>query len=116
MQTKRYHHIFDIDHCGAIVNDKAALEQFLHTLAKSIDMTILAGPILAEGIPENPGFSALAIIDYSHISVHTFTKYDEALIDVFSCKPYDRNVVRDLCQSIFATPESQINGKEVAWE
>lgn len=116
MITKRYHHIFDLDHCRQIINDPAVIEIFIRDLATAINMTILKGPITAEGIPENPGVSCLAIIDYSHISIHTFTAHNEALIDIFSCKPYDRQVVADLCKSTFATEQSVIGQKEVAWD
>lgn len=78
-------------------------------------MSILAGPYSAVGIPENPGVSAFVIIDYSHISIHTFTKYNEALIDIFSCKAYSRNIVMDYCIEYFGANAKLSRIKEVWW-
>lgn len=52
-------------------------------------MNILAGPIVVEGVPQNPGWTGVVIIDKSHISIHTFDKGNLVSIDVFSCKPFD---------------------------
>lgn len=115
MHTKRYHHIFDIDHCNDKIGREADLEELVRKVATAVNMTILKGPIVAQGIPENPGFSALAIVDFSHISVHTFTKHDEALVDVFSCKEFDRDKLLQEVQEFLSTPESTVRHKEVWW-
>lgn len=116
MHTKRYHNILDIERCNNTIDNSEQLQTFIHQLAKEIDMTILEGPILAKGLDENPGWSVLAIVDFSHISIHTFTKHQEALIDIFSCKAYDRKKVHDFCINFFGTPESVVRQKEVWWE
>ena len=115
MHTKRYHHIFDIDHWTDKIGREADLEELVRKVATAVNMTILKGPIVAQGIPENPGFSALAIVDFSHISVHTFTKHDEALVDVFSCKEFDRDKLLQEVQEFLSTPESTVRHKEVWW-
>ena len=115
MHTKRYHNIFDLANCNDKINDRDAIRDFLEALAKAIDMSIIEGPIVAEGIENNPGFSALVIIDFSHISIHTFTNNKEALIDVFSCKEYDRERVLQVCKEYFSTPETEVRQKEVWW-
>lgn len=115
MQTKRYHHIFDLDHCNEHIRNESSLEELVKKIAKAVKMTIVKGPIVAVGIPENPGLSALAIIDYSHISVHTFTKFDEALVDVFSCKEYDRAELERVVTEYLSTSETTIRHKEVWW-
>ncbi len=89
MITNRYHMIFDAENCQTKNWTEKGLEFLIEIIADKIDMNILLGPYEAEGIPENPGMSGFSIIDFSHISVHTFTKSDEILIDVFSCKPFD---------------------------
>jgi S-adenosylmethionine decarboxylase len=91
------------------------MEKFIKELADEIDMKILHGPVVAEGIPENPGLSGFAIIDYSHISIHTFTNSNETLIDVFSCKPYDKVKALKVCQEYYSTDEAVISEKEVWW-
>lgn len=115
MQTKRYHNIFDLENCNDKIGNRDELRQLVQNIATAVDMKILEGPIVAEGVDINPGFSALAIIDFSHISVHTFTKYREALIDVFSCKPYDREKVLSVVKEFLGNPDTTIRQKEVWW-
>lgn len=115
MQTGRYHHIFDLSVCNERISESAYVESFLREMVPAIGMTILAGPIMAEGIPENPGITGLVAVDFSHISVHTFTGPRETLIDIFSCKPYDREVAEEVCMKFFATPETEVRHKEVFW-
>jgi S-adenosylmethionine decarboxylase len=115
MKTKRYHNIVDLDNCNEKINDKEFMRKFVQELATTVEMNILEGPIVAEGFDYNPGLSALAIVDFSHISIHTFSKYNEALIDIFSCKAYDREKVVKLCLDTFATAETKTREKEVCW-
>ncbi len=65
------------------------VENLLRELPPRIDMNILAGPVVVEGVPENPGWTGFVIIDKSHISIHTFDEGNLVSIDVFSCKPFD---------------------------
>ena len=115
MVTKRFHTIFDMEYCNENINNRAKVREFVERLTAAVDMSILEGPIIAEGIEKNPGLSALVIVDFSHISIHTFTKYQEALIDVFSCKEYDRDSVRHVAEEFFSTPQTSIRQKEVWW-
>ena len=115
MQTKRYHIICDLKNCNEKIKDKQALREFLEGLVKILNMTILEGPIIAEGLPENPGLSAVVIIDYSDISVHSFTKYDEALIDIFSCKEFNKELALDYCLKFFGVDKENSRIKEIWW-
>jgi len=115
MQTKRYHIICDLKNCNEKIKDKQALREFLESLVKMLNMTILEGPIIAEGLPENPGLSAVVIIDYSDISVHSFTKYDEALIDIFSCKEFNKEIAIDYCLKFFGVDKEKSRIKQVWW-
>jgi S-adenosylmethionine/arginine decarboxylase-like enzyme len=114
MQSKRYHLIFDITACQYDDNEER-LKTFVVDTIAAIGMKVLHGPIVCEGVPENPGLSCLAVLDFSHISIHTFTRHHEIQVDIFSCKEYDRQLVRKKCLQYFATPESTIRAKEVWW-
>ena len=115
MRTKRYHNIFDLENCNDNISNRDVMRDFLEAVAESVDMKILEGPIVAEGVASNPGISALVIIDFSHISIHTFQKSNEALIDVFSCKEYNKERVLEVCKKYFASPETKVRQKEVWW-
>ena len=115
MQQPRYHIICDLANCNENIKDPSKVREFLEKVVKRVNMSILEGPIIAEGKPENPGVSGLVIIDFSHISVHTFTKYKEALIDIFSCKPFERNPLVDYCCEFFGSNRQNARIKEVWW-
>jgi len=71
--------------------------RILSELPAEIGMRVLAGPLVVEGDPGNPGWTGFVIIDRSHIAIHTFDEGDKASIDVFSCQPFDKeNVIRYL--------------------
>ncbi|MFA6427143.1 MAG: S-adenosylmethionine decarboxylase [Candidatus Magasanikbacteria bacterium] len=116
MFTKRYHYIFDIDHCHEKnIRNRKLIPKFLRETVTTIGMKILMGPYIRQGVPENPGITGIAVLDFSHMSVHTFTKTNEVLIDVFSCKPYEKKMVRDICIKYFGTPKSKVREKKVWW-
>lgn len=116
MQQKRYHLIVDVENCPKErVNDKDFVNKLLIELPAKIGMSILYGPVVVEGIPENPGLSGFLIIDYSHISIHTFVKTNELLIDVFSCKPYDQETVVGFVLSLTGAERRGVQTKVVAW-
>jgi S-adenosylmethionine decarboxylase len=97
------------------VSSSEFLKVFLAELASCVEMHILAGPLIAEGHPDNPGMTGFVVVDYSHISIHTFTAHDEALIDIFSCKPYNKDAVRGLLRARCSTEASVIREQEVHW-
>ena len=115
MQQPRFHIICDLSGCNGNISDPAKVREFLEGLVKKVDMSILEGPIITEGQPDNPGVTGLVIIDFSHISCHTFTKYNEALIDIFSCKFFERNPVVDYCCEFFGADRQNARIKEVWW-
>lgn len=116
MQTKRYHVIIDINNASnEVLNDTDGLANFLKELPGKIDMHVLEGPIVATGIPENPGLSGFVIIDYSHISIHTFTNHGEALVDIFSCKPFEKGHAISAVTDYFQVPSSSARIQDVFW-
>ena len=115
MQQPRYHIICDLTDCKAELNSQEVIRQFLEEVVKRVNMHILEGPMLSPGIPENPGISGVILVDFSHIAVHTFTKHNETLIDIFSCKPFERNPMVDYCCEFFGADRTTARIKEVWW-
>lgn len=117
MKRGRYHIIIDMENVtGSIHQDKARLEQFLNELPGEIGMTVLYGPAVVEGIPINPGLTGFVIIEFSHISIHTFSESSQVLVDIFSCKEFDQEdaiaATLDYCQA----DRSQVKIQTVSWE
>jgi S-adenosylmethionine decarboxylase len=116
MQQQRYHVIMDLENVSQeILNDVEGLREFLKKLPGTIDMSVLKGPEVVQGIPENPGITGFVIIDFSHISVHTFTKFGEALVDIFSCKPFEQENAIKAVLEYFKISREDARIKEVFW-
>lgn len=116
MVTKRYHIIIDLSGVdNQILTDVKGLKIFLNKLPGVINMHTLTQPLIAEGIPENPGLTGFVIIDYSHISIHTFTNYGEALIDIFSCKAYSKESAIEATLKYSKVKRGQANVQVVSW-
>ena len=117
MKSPRYHVIIDLTHAQSErIRDKNAITAFLQEVVDGVGMKIISGPTVAEGVPENPGLSGFAILDYSHAAVHTFTESDEVMVDIFSCKPFDRQKAREMVLAAFATKDSDVRSQEIWWQ
>lgn len=115
MRSKRYHIIFDIKSYSCKEINRNTLKKVLSELPPLIDTQIIAGPVIVEGVKGNPGLSGFVIIDYSHISIHTFSRYDEILIDIFSCKPYIKEVVIEFLLATLGIGKTNMKIKTVSW-
>ena len=81
-----------------------------------VGMKILSGPNLVRDYDKgHEGVSAFEIIDFSHISIHTFVTTQEAFIDIFSCKPYDYEKVCKYLYKKFKVKKNQVETLEVKY-
>lgn len=116
MHSSRYHLIIDLNHCQeARMVDALGIEAFLKRLVAAIGMNILKGPVVAEGVPANPGLSAFVIIDTSHCSIHTSSQYNEAMVDIFSCKEFDIEEAIRISKEYFATGSTEVRSRKIWW-
>lgn len=106
---KRFHLILDASDCNpTLLEKKNLLSEVIIQIARLCQAKILLGPLLVEGSPTNPGLTALAVIDFSHISIHTFPDTGELNIDIFSCKPYDMTSVVQYIMKTFSLSEEMV--------
>lgn len=93
----------------AEVNKPPASEEhiifWLKNLIKKIDMKILAGPYATKVTKKgNAGITGVAIIETSHVVIHTWDENNPALIqlDVYSCKDFKKSDILE-CLEEFKT-------------
>jgi len=93
----------------AEVNKPPASEEhiifWLKNLIKKIDMKILAGPYATKVTKKgNAGITGVAIIETSHVVIHTWDENNPALIqlDVYSCKDFKKHDILE-CLEEFET-------------
>lgn len=118
METGRYHLKIDIAKCNENGGDKEKIEAFVRDVADKIKMTILGGPWILEGVEANPGYTGLTVVDKSHISVHVFDLTSgtrEAMVDIFSCEPYDQEVAIETTRNFLEGGDSRITTHEIWW-
>ena len=95
MITQRFHYIFDAWGISPKnLNNKKLVDSLLKDVSKICKMRIIGGPLVVQGMDYNPGISGFCIIDFSHISIHTFSNPGEVCVDIFSCKPFDPEEVK----------------------
>jgi S-adenosylmethionine decarboxylase len=95
MITQRFHYIFDAWGLNPkTLNNRKLVDSLLKDMAKLCKMRIIGGPLIVQGMDYNPGISGFCIIDFSHISIHTFSGPGEVCVDIFSCKPFNPEEVR----------------------
>ncbi len=78
--------------------DEETMEYWLKQLIKAIGMNILYGPKAIYSYKEfNRGMTAFAIIDTSHIVLHSFDETDPAdlQLDVYSCAEFSIDTIFD---------------------
>jgi S-adenosylmethionine/arginine decarboxylase-like enzyme len=109
--NKRFHLIIDAQNCNnKLLGSQSFIEELIRGISRLIDMRILKGPVTADGIEENPGLSCFTIIDFSHISIHTFTKTNEFCLDIFSCKSFDYKRLYEHIKDCFGLKDEDISG------
>jgi S-adenosylmethionine/arginine decarboxylase-like enzyme len=61
-------------------------------------MKVLGGPlVVASDMVGNAGLTAVAVLDFSHLAIHSWDEISPALIefDLFSCKDFNLTIVLD---------------------
>ena len=80
--------------------DEEQIVEWMRDFVESIGMKILMGPYAKYlDIPGNRGLTVAAIIETSHIVMHTWDELNPAMIqlDVYSCGEFDEH---DICKKI----------------
>ena len=95
---------FDIYNCTSeTIRDADKIRQFVVELCEMIEMKRF-GPCTVVDFGDDErvaGFSMVQLIETSLISAHFANKSNTTYLDVFSCKPYDPEVVKAFATRFF---------------
>ncbi len=100
-----YHLMLD---CRAGSKEKIKSEEnirsFIKELVDKIEMVAYGDPMVAHFAthdPDKAGYSFCQMIETSNISGHFVDKNGNFYIDVFSCKPYNVELVKEIAMGFF---------------
>jgi S-adenosylmethionine decarboxylase len=84
------------------IKSQENIYNFTKVLVKDIDMIAYGEPeIVYFGEGDKTGYTMTQLISTSNICAHFVDEYNCLFLDVFSCKPFDNDVVTKLVQEYF---------------
>jgi S-adenosylmethionine/arginine decarboxylase-like enzyme len=87
----------------ASITDARHISDFAKTLVERIDMKAYGEPqVVHFGEDDKQGFTLVQLIETSNIVAHFCDDTGNFYMDVFSCKPYNTNIVVDLVKEYFS--------------
>jgi S-adenosylmethionine/arginine decarboxylase-like enzyme len=108
-----YHLMLD---CGECDHDKITdgenITIFTKELVKRIDMVSYGEPVVAHFATHDPskaGYSIMQLIETSNICAHFVDRDNTMYLDVFSCKPYDIDIVTKAVEEFFGAKKIRVN-------
>jgi len=103
MPTWGYHLMLDCAGCNDNIRDKEKIREFTKELVKRIDMVAHGEPIIEYLLLGDPkqGYSMMQLITTSNICGHFNELEGTAYFDIFSCKEYDIEIVKDYVWDYF---------------
>ncbi len=120
-----WHMIVDavVDDARAL-SDVGALREFLRDLTGVLRMQILVEP-QAHEVPLQPdalatdddegGITGFCVITTSHIAIHTWPLRHKFSMDVFSCKPFERDAALDFIVSRLGVRTASMTWIDRTW-
>lgn len=112
------HVLLDLYHCNAaLLADRALLHSVLDEYPDCIGMDKASPVVLRDIKTSNPlddGMSGFVIIATSHVSLHSWPPFGMVNLDIFSCEPFDAEVVARFACDKFQTQDIEIHVVERA--
>jgi len=94
------------------ISDLSYVFNFLNDLPEKIGMTKIIQPYVfpySGLVPEDRGITGMVVIAESHLSFHSFVEKDYFFFDMFSCKPFDVEVVRQMVMEAFGVGDAEVH-------
>lgn len=108
------HITIDLINCNAeAISNYETIELWVATLVDTIEMEAYGEPYIVRFGKENKfGYTCVQLIQTSNICAHFSEDDNTAYIDVFSCKPFDPDIVIEVCNSFFG---GTVNNKNILY-
>jgi len=101
-----YHLILDCSNCDqTLMSDYNNVNKWIKQLVRDIDMQPIGEPHIeytAENLIDKAGFTVIQIIVTSSIVAHFVDSLGHIYLDVFSCKQFDLETVKQSVKNAFA--------------
>ena len=96
------HLVLTAESCNENLLSVEYIAAFMQDLVVKIDMVAFGDPVAARfGQGDEVGISAVQLIETSAIVIHTNDAARDMYLDVFSCKGFSEEMVRDVIQDAF---------------
>jgi len=98
-----YHSMLNVYKCCPVaIRNPENIKRFSNTLVRRIDM-VPYGPPQVEmfGHGNKKGYTLVQLIETSNVTAHFVEETNDIYVDVFSCKHFDSNVVKDTIEEYF---------------
>ena len=84
------------------INDKLIIHDFTKDLVKRIDMVAYGQPLIQHfGEGNKAGFTLVQLIETSNITAHFCDETGDFYADIFSCKEFDPEIVKQVINHHF---------------
>lgn len=98
MALREHKHVIIRAYVNNPPKDADRLSDWCREVVEQVGMKVIAGPLVVYGdIPGNAGYTAVTVLDFSHLAIHCWDEISPGLIefDLFSCKDFDPEIVLD---------------------
>lgn len=105
-----HHLIVNAGSCNLTsISNAENIRDFAIRLVKDIDMVAYGEPqIVHFGSGNKAGYTLVQLIETSNICAHFVEEYKEVYLDVFSCKPFDVEIVVSLVKEYFGSKNVEV--------
>lgn len=103
MKTWGWELVCDLGQCDFLsITNANNIRAFATTLVKEIDMKAYGEPqVIHFGEGDKEGYTLVQLISTSNITAHFSNDTSSAFVNVFSCKPFEKQVVIDVIKQYF---------------
>jgi S-adenosylmethionine decarboxylase len=103
LRTWGKHLVLDAAGCSPkMIGSHVVVSNFARTLVKRIDMVPFGEPqVVMFGSGNKKGYTLVQLIETSNICAHFVEENNSMYLDVFSCKDFDHETVKDTVREFF---------------